>query len=395
MLRRAAPLAPARVALRALLAAAALSGCNTVRSEKEDVVATPAAMDPPKGAPAEKEDPAAKRRSLERKLAIARAKLDHARMEVEAQQAASEAALDQARREEEIAQAKAAQFEKFDAPNRIARAELTLLRAKDRADEAAEELQQIEIMYSDQDLADKTAEFVSNRGKRNAERSRAQIAIEERGLESLRGQEIPREGRQLQLDPDRPVSAVAKAARDGRCGRRPTEDAAAVVAEDDQDEESAKERVVTVRELPEVGRQVRGKEAGAAKIGKIEKGTEDGKVVYEAEWEDKGAEVELTVAVDGTVLEREVEKEVSLDKVPAAVKAAILKAAGDHQVTEVEAKAKDGKVVSYEAEWRDGEKEVELKVDPTGKVLRQKVEDDDDEEGEHEGRHEHHGHDDD
>lgn len=74
----------------------------------------------------------------------------------------------------------------------------------------------------------------------------------------------------------------------------------------------------------------------------------------------------------------ETEKEVTLEQVPKAVKDTILKEAGDHKITEIEEVSKDGKVIYYEAEWKVGRKEVEIMVDPNGKLLGKEVEEDDD-----------------
>ena len=74
----------------------------------------------------------------------------------------------------------------------------------------------------------------------------------------------------------------------------------------------------------------------------------------------------------------ETEKDVTIDQVPAAVKATILKEAGDNKIEEIEEVSQDGKVVYYEAEWKSGGKEIEIKVDPSGKLLSKEVEDDDD-----------------
>ena len=75
---------------------------------------------------------------------------------------------------------------------------------------------------------------------------------------------------------------------------------------------------------------------------------------------------------------KKTEKEVTIDQVPAAVRATILKEAGDKKIEEIEEVSKDGKVVYYEAEWKDGGKEVEIEVAPDGKLLSKEVEDDDD-----------------
>jgi len=75
---------------------------------------------------------------------------------------------------------------------------------------------------------------------------------------------------------------------------------------------------------------------------------------------------------------KKTEKDVTIDQVPAAVKATILKEAGDNTIEEIEEVSQDGKVIYYEAEWKTGGKEIEIKVDPNGKLLSREIEDDDD-----------------
>jgi hypothetical protein len=84
--------------------------------------------------------------------------------------------------------------------------------------------------------------------------------------------------------------------------------------------------------------------------------------------------VGLSIAQAG----KKTEKDVTIDQVPAAVKATILKEAGSNTIEEIEEVSKDGKVVYYEAEWKTGGKEIEIKVDPKGKLLSKEIEDDDD-----------------
>ena len=75
---------------------------------------------------------------------------------------------------------------------------------------------------------------------------------------------------------------------------------------------------------------------------------------------------------------KKTEKDVTIDQVPAAVKATILKKAGDNKIDEIEEVSIDGKVVYYEAEWHADGKEIEIEVAPDGKLLGKEVEDDDD-----------------
>ncbi len=78
---------------------------------------------------------------------------------------------------------------------------------------------------------------------------------------------------------------------------------------------------------------------------------------------------------------QEGEEQVTLEQVPAAVKATILKEAAGGKITEIERETKNGKTI-YEAEFlRDG-REIEIKVAPDGTFLGREVEDDDDDDRE-------------
>ncbi len=151
---------------------------------------------------------------LARQLVLAQDRLRRA----EADLSMREQALDVDRRladaELELAKEKVVQFD-ADSKSRLAEAELELRESKDEATEAKEELEQIELMYAAQDLDDRTAEFVVNRGRRTAERSAARIAIGEAKLASLRDHQMPRERRELMLEVERQSVAIAKQVREG------------------------------------------------------------------------------------------------------------------------------------------------------------------------------------
>ena len=73
------------------------------------------------------------------------------------------------------------------------------------------------------------------------------------------------------------------------------------------------------------------------------------------------------------------EEEVTLDQVPAAVKATILKESAGGKITEIERETKNGQTV-YEAEFvRDGQ-EIEIKIAPDGTLLGREIEGEEDDE---------------
>ncbi|MBN1345496.1 MAG: PepSY-like domain-containing protein [Phycisphaerae bacterium] len=85
-------------------------------------------------------------------------------------------------------------------------------------------------------------------------------------------------------------------------------------------------------------------------------------------------------AVGITVLAKDADEEkVSLDQVPPAVKATILKEAQGGTIQEIERETKKGKTV-YEAEVMIGGKEVEIKVAPDGTLIKKEIEGEEEEE---------------
>ncbi len=178
----------------------------------------------PDAASAEQEETSADEKAreiaeLEQKLEVARARLSLAQLETAAFEAKHEIRLRHAGAEIDMAQAKLAQFREADAPSRLASEQLSLRTAKDRAQEAVDELAQIEIMYDEQDLDDLTAEFVVSRGRRNAERAAARIEIQEAKLKTLEERELPQEQAGLELALDKKVTGLAEIEREDEIGR--------------------------------------------------------------------------------------------------------------------------------------------------------------------------------
>ena len=172
------------------------AGCYTGSDDRASALTAETTQ----GKQAEQKDPAAQRKSLEGQLEIARSKLLQAELEQASAEQSSNAGIDRAKVELELAQARLTQLVELDGPNRLERARLSLKAAGDRAQEAADELAQIEIMYEEQDLQDRTAEFVVSRGRRNAERQAAMIKLEEQSLVSLEMHTLPQELKKFQLD---------------------------------------------------------------------------------------------------------------------------------------------------------------------------------------------------
>jgi uncharacterized membrane protein YkoI len=137
------------------------------------------------------------------------------------------------------------------------------------------------------------------------------------------------------------------------------------------------EVLVTIDEVPPPARAAILKESENGSIRKIELKAEGGRQVYAAEIIVGSTKIELEVAADGTVLDRDeedyagegVEEEaVALDDAPPAVREAILKEAKGAEITELERKRRAGKPV-YAAEFLEGGKEIEIWVAEDGALI--------------------------
>jgi len=137
------------------------------------------------------------------------------------------------------------------------------------------------------------------------------------------------------------------------------------------------EALVSIDEVPAPARAVILKESKNGSIQNIELTTEGGRQVYSAEILVGSTKIELEVAADGTVLDRDEEdyggdagqdETIAIEAAPAAVREAILKEAQGAAITELERKRKGGKPV-YAAEFFAGGKEIEIWIAEDGTVI--------------------------
>jgi len=76
---------------------------------------------------------------------------------------------------------------------------------------------------------------------------------------------------------------------------------------------------------------------------------------------------DVTFAADGTILE--VEEQVAVQDLPAAVRRGLRQKAGSGRIRKIESLRKRGKIVAYEAEVIKSEERYEIQVGPDGKTL--------------------------
>ena len=127
-----------------------------------------------------------------------------------------------------------------------------------------------------------------------------------------------------------------------------------------------KDEVITFTQAPAAVQATIKKYATEAEIKKIEKGEDDGKIVYEVAITKSGKDSELTIARNGKLLS--VEEVIALADVPKPAQQTINAQAGTAKIETVEKVTKDGRV-SYEATFAKGEKKLKVEVNANGKVL--------------------------
>jgi len=164
--------------------------------------------------------------------------------------------------------------------------------------------------------------------------------------------------------------------------------------------DGGKEEKVTLDKVPAAVKETLLKEVKDGKITEIERETKGEVVTYEADAVVDGKKREIKVAADGKLLSNKLDDEdekegddeddddddddddgvaVTLDKVPAAVKATLEKAAEGGKIGKIECEKK-GDTTVYEAEVVIEGKEFEVKVAADGKLISKKVDDDDEDE---------------
>ena len=95
----------------------------------------------------------------------------------------------------------------------------------------------------------------------------------------------------------------------------------------------------------------------------------EGKTVYEIEYKENDIEYEYFYLADGSLLQKG--EEIKPASLPAAVMEAVKKAHPNAVIKEAKKKMLlDGTVLRFEVELKVGGKELELEIDPDGKILK-------------------------
>jgi hypothetical protein len=143
--------------------------------------------------------------------------------------------------------------------------------------------------------------------------------------------------------------------------------------------QNSREERIAFDQVPEIVMATILREAAGAEIKEIEIETENGRTTYEAEFVRDGKTVEITVAPDGTLLEKEVEgrtarpeeqeREVAAAEVPPAALAALEKLAAGAKIAEFAEEIEHGSKF-YEGSWKAASgNNVDALVTPAGDLV--------------------------
>jgi hypothetical protein len=127
---------------------------------------------------------------------------------------------------------------------------------------------------------------------------------------------------------------------------------------------SGAEKRIKMESLPPAVQKTVHEQSKGGTIRGLAKEIEGGKTFYEAELTINGHNKDLVIDPAGSLVE--VEEEVALDSVPAAVKDAIQKRAAKGQIVVVESVSKQDTIVAYEAKIKTAGKTSEIAVKPDG-----------------------------
>ena len=130
----------------------------------------------------------------------------------------------------------------------------------------------------------------------------------------------------------------------------------------------AQERKINRSQLPPAVEQTVARESAAATIKGFATEVEHGQKLYEASLVVNGHTKDILIDRNGTIVE--VEEQVSIDSLPAAVQDALRKNAGRGTISVIESLTKNGQLVAYEAQVKHDKRRSEIQVGPNGEKLK-------------------------
>lgn len=135
-----------------------------------------------------------------------------------------------------------------------------------------------------------------------------------------------------------------------------------------KDEAGEQESRVKMKDLPAAVQQTVREQSKGATIRGLSREVENGETNYEVELRVNGHNRDVLIDPNGAVVE--VEEQVTLASLPAAVRTAIEQNAAGGRVSLVESLTKGGTLMWYEAHVKKGRKSREIKINPAGQLVK-------------------------
>jgi hypothetical protein len=129
----------------------------------------------------------------------------------------------------------------------------------------------------------------------------------------------------------------------------------------------AQETKLQKSDLPAAVQKTADEQSKGATVKGYSSEVEDGKLTYEVQLTVNGKGRDVAIDASGVILE--IEDEVDMASLSAAVQDGLKKKAGAGKILKVESLTKKGKLVAYEAVVQTGTKKKEVQVGPDGKPL--------------------------
>jgi uncharacterized membrane protein YkoI len=129
----------------------------------------------------------------------------------------------------------------------------------------------------------------------------------------------------------------------------------------------AQEKKIKRSDLPPAVEKTVVAQSKGAEIRGFSQETEDGQVRYEAQLMVNGHSRDIEMDASGAIVE--VEEQVAMESLPAAVRDGLQAKAGKGKLIKVESLTKHDKLVAYEAQVVTGGTKSEVQVDANGKPL--------------------------
>ncbi len=122
-------------------------------------------------------------------------------------------------------------------------------------------------------------------------------------------------------------------------------------------------------ELPKSIQKIVIREIGEVPIDDIDRNKDDGKIIFDVEARNDRIEIEMEIAADGTLLEKDVKEEIAFSDLPKSVQDTVYRHVGTLKIDDVERKSEIGKGVYYDIEADDMGVDIDLEIAEDGTLI--------------------------